>query len=86
MQLQVFAIRDCKTEQFGNPMYLITAQQAIRGMGEEINNAESKDNLHKYPEDYALYSLGTFNTDNGEFEIHKPRLIIEAKDLVKPTK
>jgi len=81
MKLNIFAVRDQATDQFGNPMFLVSTGQAIRSFGDEINNKESNNLLNKHPEDYALYHLGEYDTDTGTFTTQAPKQVAIGKDL-----
>lgn len=82
MNLKIYAVRDNATEQFGNPMFMVSNGQALRSFTDEVNNKESTNLLHKHPEDYELYEIGEYDTDTGEFQTHKPTRIAQAKDMV----
>ena len=83
MKLQIFAVRDRATVQFGNPMFLVTSLQAIRSFADEINNKDTNNLLNKHPDDYDLYNLGTYDTDTGTFETHTPQQISTGKEHIK---
>lgn len=50
-----------------------TIALAMRGFDEESKNPES--NLCKYPEDYTLFYLGTWNLGTAEFTLCEPKAI-----------
>ncbi len=77
----VVSVRDRATASFGNPVTVPHIGAAERSFRDEINNPESA--LSKHPEDYDLYLLGTFCTDEGIFEDGKPRQLAVGKDCVK---
>ena len=82
MILQIFAVRDRATDQFGTPMFLITSGQAIRSFTDEVNRADKDNQIFAHPDDFDLYSLGSFNTDTGEFVTVVPEQVCIGK-LVK---
>lgn len=82
MKLHMFAIRDIATTQFGNPMFLMTKGQAIRGFTDEVNRKDENNMLNKHPEDYELYELGTFETEAGTFETSSPKQVITGKEVI----
>lgn len=61
---RLFAVRDGKVEQFFPPMSFRTPGGAQRWFTDIVNN--SKSELFKHPGDYALYEVGSFESDNGE--------------------
>lgn len=79
MILGIYAIRDAKTEAFSQPMFFVTKGVAIRAFADECENNQS--NLHKHPEDFALFELGSYNDNSGEFvSLAQPLQIALALD------
>jgi len=82
MKLYIFAIRDQATDSFDRPMFMVSPGQMLRAFQDEVNR-ESKDNpMFVHPGDYALWSLGEFDTDNGLFRVHAPEQVALAKDVL----
>ena len=88
MKLEIFAVRDRATDQYGTPMFLVTSGQAIRSFSDEVNRKENgteRNMLAEHPEDYDLYLLGSYETNTGTFNCETPRQIAIGKDLrVRP--
>lgn len=83
MKLKIFAIRDQKSDQFGNPMFLVSQGQAVRSVADEINTSDKKGNvLASHPADFELFVLGSYDTDTGIFETHAPRSVMPCSELV----
>lgn len=82
MKLWLFAIRDAKTDQFGNPMVLQSRGQAVRSVQDEIQRKDPQNILASHPEDFELFELGSYNTDTGMFDTHVPKSVIVCSDLV----
>lgn len=82
MNLNIFCVRDRATDQFGTPMFLVSAGQAIRSFADEVNRRESGNQIAAHPEDFDLYEVGSFDTSSGAFVVHVPRMISVGKDLV----
>lgn len=82
MKLLMFAVKDRATEMFGNPMFLVSAGQAMRSFSDEVNRADPQNQLHAHPEDFDLYALGEFDTNTGDFQVGRPEKIAEARNLV----
>lgn len=79
MILGIYAIRDAKTEAFAQPMFFVTKGVAIRAFADECENIQS--NLHKHPEDFAMFHLGSYNDNSGEFvSLPQPVQIALAMD------
>jgi len=68
MKISVFSIYDTKTEAYAQPFYMQTKGAAIRAFTELANNAEHQ--IGKYPSDYALFELGTFDDTSGVLTSH----------------
>lgn len=77
----IFAVRDQATDQFGNPMFLVSAGQAHRSFADEVNRDDAQNQLNRHPTDFALWELGTYDTDTGLFDTHPPKQLITAKDV-----
>lgn len=63
MMLKVFSIYDIKAETYSPPFFLQTVGLAIRTFTDVANDRESR--VHKYPEDFTLFEIGTFNDTSG---------------------
>lgn len=63
---KIFSIYDRKAETFGEPILQPTLGSMLRALEQEFENEDSM--LSKYPEDYVLYELGTFNAESGEID------------------
>lgn len=81
MILNIFVIRDRATDMYGTPMFMVSAGQAIRSFGDEINKADDKNQLYTHPDDFDLYSLGYFDTNSGQFVTTAPEQIAIGKNL-----
>ena len=82
MKLQIFAVRDRKTDQFANPMFLISKGHAVRHFADEINRKDENNILWKHPEDFELYELGSYNTETGIFDTGTPTSVALAESLM----
>lgn len=81
MKLEVYSIRDAKTEAFNTPFYARTNGEAKRMF---INSADN-GNFAKHHGDYQLFHLATFDDNTGEFHPMVPNMIMtgtEAHDLL----
>jgi len=83
MKLRAFAVRDGKVEQFFPPFFQQTPGQAQRSFTDLIN--EPKHEFARHPLDYALYEVGTFETDSGELLHGVPRLVVTGGDVIDVT-
>lgn len=81
MKLFIFAVRDRGTDMYGTPMFLMSRGQAIRSFGDEVNRPAEDNQIYRHPEDFDLYFLGAFDTQEGTFECVRPEQIAIGKDL-----
>ena len=81
MKLRIFAIKDRATDQFGTPMFLISTGQAIRSFADEVNREDKQNQLYTHPDDFDLYDLGEFETDQGRFKTIDPKTITLGKEV-----
>lgn len=78
--LQVFSIRDTRTDSFCKPFYETHEAEAQRGIQEAMKQEQSK--LRNYPGEFDLYLLGTYDESNGiHTSLPQPRLIINLQQL-----
>lgn len=66
MKLKSFAIWDEKAKSFVAPFFLPEVGMAVRTFKDCINDKNHA--FGKHPEDYTLFRVGTFDTDDGSFE------------------
>lgn len=81
MKLQIFAVRDRATDQYGNPMFMVSIGQALRSFTDELNRADKENQLYAHPDDFDLYQLGSYDTSSGMFETGVPKQIGIGKNL-----
>ena len=81
MKLEIYAVRDRATDQYGTPMFLMANGQAIRSFADEVNRKDDKNPLNTHSEDFDLYHLGNWDTDTGLFDTGVPKQIAIGKDL-----
>jgi hypothetical protein len=79
MKLFIFVVRDRATDQFGTPMFLVSSGQAIRSFSDEVNRAAQDNMMYQHPDDFDLYSLGSFDTNAGVFETSVPEQVAIGK-------
>lgn len=80
MKLPMFSVFDAKLNAYMRPFVMQAKGQAMRGFGDEVQNAQS--DMHKHPEDYSLWTVGFFDEDTGELNPKKPERIALATDFV----
>jgi len=78
--LKVYAVFDVKAASYGSPMFLASNGIALRTFGEVCLNPESP--LHKYPEDFSLYEIGSYDPASGELKTIQPKHLASAAAVI----
>lgn len=80
MELKAFSIRDQKSEVFNTPFFQKTHGEAERSFRELVQDPKSM--VSKYPDDYDLYYLGTYNDQNGLIDpLTTPQHVVKAVQI-----
>lgn len=83
--MQVFSIRDAKSEVFHHPFFQNTSDEAIRSFQTAVN--DPKTNFYKYPDDFDLYHIGEYDDHTGLMKSLKtPEHLKKAVHLVSKEK
>lgn len=69
MILHAVAIFDRASQSFDRPWFAPAIGQAIRAFSDAINDPQHP--MHKHPDDYDLWHLGTFDDNAGTFTHHE---------------
>lgn len=81
MQTIMFSTYDAKAKTFSAPFTMLTIGMAIRGFEEATKNPESM--LHRYPNDFSLYEIGTYEDSNATMTQKIPmNLLAVASEFV----
>lgn len=80
IEMSCFTVYDQAAKQYLEPFFAPTHEFAIRGFKSAVTNREHQ--FAKFPEDYVLYSIGTFDGTTGLFVASSPAKIAQALDFV----
>lgn len=81
MELRVYSIRDSKGEIFAPPFLKKTHGEAERDF--TTLTRDEKSMVYKYPEDFDLWYLGTFDDNSGKFNsLETPQHVLKAVQAV----
>lgn len=69
MLLQIFSVYDSKIQAFTKPFFDHHVGAAVRAFEDEANKPDSA--LHKFPEDFTLFHVGTWDDSECEFDLLK---------------
>lgn len=81
-KLQVFSIRDAKSDYFA-PVVHTSNATAIRWFDSTVNTPGTM--VHDFPSDFDLYNIGEFDSLSGSIIQNKsgPEFVIRALDVLK---
>lgn len=77
----MMAIHDRQLDSYINIFPMQSVGQALRGFSDEVNNPDS--DMHKHPEDYTLYQVGTFDKNSGQLLEERKQVALATNVLVK---
>jgi len=80
MNIELFSVYNQAAERFIDPFPAPTIEFAIRGFREACTTDDHQ--FQKFPEDYALYHVGSFDVTLGELHPLKARKIANATSFV----
>lgn len=77
MITEVYSIFDVKAASFGVPFYAPRRELAIRNVTAVVRDSSPASGmLSKFPEDFVLYFLGSFDDDKGVFDLATPCQVV----------
>lgn len=80
MKMNVFSVYDEKAKAYNTPFFQAHVGQAIRSFNDLVSDPITT--IHNHPEDYHLYHIGEFDSDNAKFvSFPEPRLISRASEF-----
>ncbi len=65
---QIYSVFDAKAQTYSNPFYSPNEQIAVRDFTRACRDPNL--DLSKFPEDFSLQHLGSFNDENGQFSVN----------------
>ena len=82
MILTIVSIKDRAADAFNRPIFVPTANMAIRSFMDEVNRDAPDNQMFVHPEDFDLYEIGTFDDSNGRIESYQDmKLLIQGKQI-----
>ncbi len=81
MQQHMFVIYDSKANAFMTPWFLTTQALAVRAFSDLANDPES--NVSRHPDDYTLFTIGTFNDQTAKIHWEEPKTLGNAIQFKK---
>ena len=80
-EIGIYAIMDSKAEAFMQPFFAQTPGLAQRMCEGTVNDPNSQ--LNRYPEDFALWRIGSFDDRTGQVTGDTPTLLVQAFQLLR---
>lgn len=80
---QLFSIFDNKTNAFAPPFIHTNEATAIRAIQGTIQE-RPQDMMSKNPQDFELYYMGTFDDNNGKYQVVNPKSVGNIKIMLAP--
>jgi len=68
MVKQIYSVFDAKAQTYSHPFYAPNEQIAIRDFTRACRDPQL--DLSKFPEDFSLQHLGTFDDENAQFSVN----------------
>lgn len=81
MKHSIFVIFDSKAVAYFPPLFLPREEMAVRAFGDCINDV--KHNFHAHPEDYTLFSIGSFDDETAALDCFAPKSLCNGIVLVR---
>lgn len=79
--VKIYSIRDAKGNVFFTPKYFRNEDEARRYIHQLVNTPNEQNLINRYPEDYDLFYLGTYNEESGRINGIVPTHIVKALTL-----
>lgn len=71
-KLKIFTVYDAKAEAYLSPFFLPTTGLALRGFADVAN--EPNHQFNKYPSDYTLNEIGTYEESTAQITMHANKI------------
>lgn len=82
MEKQIFSVYDTAADMFLEPFFCPSIDFALREFKRAVNDEGHQFN--RYPEDYTLFHIGTFDAKKGDLIGFPPRSVAIGITLLKP--
>lgn len=76
METKMYSVYDSKAQSYGQPFHAPNDAVALRLFGDAVNDPDTQ--LNKYPEDFVLMAVGTWDDQTAELKGHTQRTVTTA--------
>jgi hypothetical protein len=83
MKINMYVIYDAKAQMYNKPFYMHNDAIAQRALADL--RMDPATDVSRYPEDFILFSIGSYEDTTAEIEKHEPRVICRAHEIQLPT-
>ena len=78
----ICVVRDSASSCYMRPFYMVSEGMALRSFQDEVNRDADDNMMFRHPEDFELFSLGTFDDSDASFDLHRvPKSLATAKQM-----
>nr|AVQ10175.1 DNA binding protein VP4 [Gokushovirinae environmental samples] len=82
MKLQILATMDSAAGAYMRPFFVPSIGVGIRSFADEVNRPSAENVLYQHPEHFSLFHLGSWNDEDGRFDLLKvPVILSQAVSL-----
>lgn len=81
MMLYVYSIFDTAADAYIRPVFYPNEEVMIRSLRQLLMQPD--DVVATFPEQFQVYSLGTFDDATGVLDVHPPKWLLNVNSLVK---
>lgn len=78
---KMYTVHDKAAETYLPPFCMKTKAEAVRAFETTVNDPNS--NFNKFPQDYSLVEIGTYDEDTGVITTANHSIIAKAQDHIK---
>lgn len=82
MRMQVYSLFDRASSAFGGPVLAVNDALMRRSLSELLVEDQGRSNLSRYPDEFDVYLIGTFDTDTGALVAQAPQHLCRVAELL----
>lgn len=79
MIINIYTIFDDKAKIYNKPFYMHNDAVALRALTDLADDPNT--DVHKHPEDFVLFKLGTFDDVSGKFDLIEKEVMLRASEI-----
>lgn len=79
--MKIYSVHDVQLAAFGRPFYAETDGVAVRSFADPVMDSEHQ--FGKFPGDFCLYEIGSFDEVSGEIKGSVPKRVVGGLEVKK---